>query len=129
MDTQYGMKSAGQAAINAHLMRCADAFMSSLHERVMIGKRLVEHAVGRFPHEAGVIVGGHDHTHFGMHRGWPLLAAWKRKNGSRSGNAQPAPDGTLDGEGGPDKDAMAFGLPMGSTSCPNCSLRTSAMAR
>ena len=46
-----------------------------------------------------------------------------------SSDAQPAPDATAGSEEGTVAIVAAFGLPMGSTSRPNCSLRTSAMAR
>lgn len=42
------MKSAGQAAIYAHLVRCADAFMPPLHERVDVvsyASKIFERAV------------------------------------------------------------------------------------
>jgi ribosomal protein S18 acetylase RimI-like enzyme len=48
MGTQYRRKSAGQAAIHAHLIRCADAFMPSLHERVDVASyasKIFERAV------------------------------------------------------------------------------------
>ena len=44
-------------------------------------------------------------------------------------DAQPTPDATAGSEAGTDAIVAALGLPMGNTSRPNCSFKTSAMAR